>query len=130
MAAPEFIYVNEQAVRVSGWQHSESTGSVELVVIVRGESDRDHLLDQLSREPVMIRVGSASAIPMEVRSLETTSTGSGPTSSYRLKVALWPEGSPVGPATSSPEEDVDPIVERLDRIIEILTELRDELRER
>lgn len=129
MAAPEFIYLNEQAVRVTSWARDEASGTIEFVVVAQGETDRDQLLDIFSREPVMVRVGNGSAIPMDVRSLDTRSSTEGGRVLYRLQVSLWPEGS-VPASSEEPETrpSADPIEARLDRIIKLLTEIRDEMR--
>jgi hypothetical protein len=130
MAAPEFIYLNEQAVRVTGWKQDDDSGTIEFVVIAQGETDRDLLLDIFSREPVMVRLGNRSAIPMDVRSLDTRASSEGSRTTYRLQVALWPEGS--APAARTVEaggaDPVDPIAARLDHIIKLLTEIRNEVR--
>jgi hypothetical protein len=67
---------------------------------------------------------------MEVRSLDTTSSGSGSSSTHRVQVSLWPEGSPVKSPPSEAADSVDPIETRLDRIIELLTDIHDEIRRR
>lgn len=128
MAAPEFIYLNEQAVRVSGWKRDEATGTIEFVVVAQGEADRDQLLDIVSREPVMVRIGNISAIPMDVRSLDTRSTDEGGRSVYRMQVSLWPEGSVPVSRTVAEAPATDPIEAKLDQIIGLLTEIRDEIR--
>lgn len=128
MAAPEFIYLNEQAVRVSGWKRDEATGTIEFVVVAQGEADRDQLLDIVSREPVMVRVGNISAIPMDVRSLDTRSTDEVGRSVYRMHVSLWPEGSVPVSRTVEEAPAADPIEAKLDQIIGLLTEIRDEIR--
>jgi hypothetical protein len=128
MVAPEFLYLNEQAVRVTSWKQDDTTYTIEFVVIAQGETDRDRLLDIFSKEPVMVRIGSNSAIPMDVRSLDTRSTDDGPRSIYRVHVSLWPEGSV---ATRSEPEESAPLSsqeQKLDRIIELLTDIRDEMR--
>ena len=127
MAAPEFIYLNEQAVRVTGWKRDEATGTIEFVVIARGETDRDQLLDIFSREPVMVRMGNGSAIPMDVRSLDTRASKEEGTSLFRLQVSLWPEGSVPAAATAA-APSTDPLEAKLDQIITLLTEIRDEIR--
>jgi hypothetical protein len=128
MVAPEFLYLNEQAVRVTSWKQDDTTYTIEFVVIAQGETDRDRLLDIFSKEPVMVRIGSNSAIPMDVRSLDTRSTEDGPRSIYRVHVSLWPEGSV---AARSEQEESTPLSsqeQKLDRIIELLTDIRDEMR--
>lgn len=128
MTAPEFIYLNEQAIRVTSWSRDNATGAIEFVVIAKGERDRDQLLDTFAREPVMVRIGTGSAIPMDVRTLDTRSTGEGPRSIYRLEIVLWPEGT-IAPTTSPAE--VAPTAsggDKLDRIIELLSEIRDDIR--
>lgn len=127
MTIPEFVYVNEHAVRVTSWRHDRDTGSIHFVVIARGDHDRDLLLDSFARQPVMIRVGPESAIPMDVHALETTTTESGPRSIHRLQVTLAPEGAPQ--PRKEREPDAHLAVDQLDRIIELLTEIRDELRQ-
>lgn len=130
MATPEFVYLNEQAVRVTGWEKDDATGTIGFVVIATGEEERDTLLDIFSREPVMVRLGQGSAIPMEVRSLDTRSKGDGTHALYRVEVSLWPEGSV--PATEPAPEPAtlerDPVLQRLDTIVGLLGEIRDELR--
>lgn len=128
MAAPEFIYLNEQAVRVTGWKRDDPTGTIEFVVIAQGETDRDQLLDIFSREPVMVRIGNISAIPMDVRSLDTRSTDEGGRSIYRMQVSLWPEGSVPAGTSAKAEAPPDPVEAKLDQIIGLLTEIRDEIR--
>jgi hypothetical protein len=128
MAVPEFIYLNEQAVRVTGWQHDEATGSVELIVVARGDAERDTVLDTLSGEPVMVRVGAASAVPMEVRALDTKTSGSAARTVHRIKASLWPEGAPNPADASRDRKKHDPIESRLDEIIRLLTDIRDEIR--
>jgi hypothetical protein len=130
MAEPEFVYLNEQAVRVTGWQHEESTGSVELIVVAHADAERDLILDTLSGEPVMVRVGTASAIPMEVRAMDTKTSDDTSRTVHRIKVSLWPEGAP-NPADAARERKKDdPIEARLDEIIRLLSDIRDEIRSR
>lgn len=131
MAAPEFVYLNEQAVRVTGWEKDDASGTIAFVVIASGENDRDALLDLFSREPVMVRLGQGSAIPMEVRSLDTRSMGEGQRSPFRVEVSLWPEGSTPAPEPSKNPGDIaeDPILVRLDAIVDLLTDIRDQLRQ-
>lgn len=131
MPAPEFVYLNEQAVRVTGWEKDDASGTIGFVVIASGENERDALLDLFSREPVMVRLGQGSAIPMEVRSLDTRSMGDGQRAPFRLEVSLWPEGS-VPASDSSRNKDApleDPLLDRLDTIVDLLTEIRDSLRQ-
>lgn len=131
MAAPEFVYLNEQAVRVTGWKKDDASGTIGFVVIASGEKDRDALLDLFSREPVMVRLGQGSAIPMEVRSLDTRSMGDGQRAPYRVEVSLWPEGSVPAPEGARGKDGLaaDPLLDRLDSILELLTEIRDQLRQ-
>ena len=128
MAAPEFIYLNEQAVRVTGWKRDEATGTIEFVVIAQGETDRDQLLDIFSREPVMVRVGNISAIPMDVRSLDTRSSHEDARTIYRMQVSLWPEGSVPASSPEAAAAVEDTIEAKLDQIIGLLSEIRDEIR--
>src|SRR5690606_4396744 len=58
MTIPEFVYINEHAVRVTSWRHDRETGGVHFVIIARGDHERDLLLDSFGRQPVMIRTGS------------------------------------------------------------------------
>lgn len=127
MTIPEFVYINEHAVRVTSWRHDRETGGVHFVIIARGDHERDLLLDSFARQPVMIRTGSESAIPMDVHSLETTTTESGPRSFHRLQVTLAPEGAPR--PRKERQQEAPPSTDKLDRVIELLTEIRDELRE-
>lgn len=128
MAAPEFIYLNEQAVRVTGWNREESDGTITIVVIAHGETERDTLLDLFSREPVMLRIGQNSAIPMDVRSLDSRTSVEGDPPTYRIQVALWPEGSAPLPTKEQVVSSGDPALDKLDQIIKLLTQIRDEIR--
>lgn len=131
MSAPEFIFLNEQAVRVTSWKQDRDAGTIEFVVIARGERDRDQLLDMLANSPVMVRLGTKSAVPMDVQTLDTRSSGEGPGSIHRLEVSLMPEGANGDdkPAQASAEDnETDALHHKLDRIITLLTEIRDEIR--
>jgi hypothetical protein len=128
MAAPEFLYLNEHAVRVSSWNRDDASQTIEFVVIAKGEPDRDLLLDIFSKEPVMVRIANNSAIPMDVRSLDTRSTGEGPGSIHRLHVSLWPEGSVAARSDEAAAPAFPSQEQQLHRIIELLTEIRDEIR--
>ena len=128
MAAPEFIYLNEQAVRVTGWNVDDASGTIEFVVIAQGEADRDQLLDIFSREPVMVRLGNHSSIPMDVRSLDTRTSTEGSRTLYRLQVSLWPEGSLPASAEGPAAPDAGSVEAKLDHIIKLLTEIRDEMK--
>lgn len=130
MSVPEFIYLNEQAVRVTSWSRDTKTGAVDFVVVAKGERDRDQMIDLLAREPVMVRIGNGSAIPMEVRTLDTRSTGEGPRSIHRLQIALQPEGIRLESSPPTQPEEPEHSEDKLNRIIELLTEIRDESRAR
>ncbi|HWV35648.1 MAG TPA: hypothetical protein VNZ55_08445 [Thermomicrobiales bacterium] len=118
MSTPEFIFLNDQAVKVTSLK--ESDDSVILVVIARGGADRDRTLELLSDPNLRVRFGQDDIRPMRASDTDVRSSGEGPQAIHRIQTTLAP-----------PPEDqamaADPLLDRLDRIIDLLTELRDRL---
>jgi len=120
MPAPEFIFLNDQAIKVTSLR-PEDTGGVTLVVIARGGADRDRTLELLRDERLQVRLGQdAPARSMRATDTGVRSSGEGPQAIYRIETTLVPTSGE--PATSA-----DPVIERLDRIIALLIEIRDGL---
>lgn len=130
MATPEFIYLNDQAARVTSLVPDDATGHDRLVVIARGSGDRDHLLELLNDPELQVRFGPEPGTPMRATNIDIRSTGDGPQAVHRIQTDLVPVNSPEATSLPSPQEDPRTSIEsRLDQIIELLTEIRDMTRE-
>ena len=130
MATPEFIYLNDQAARVTSLVPDDATGHDRLVVIARGSGDRDHLLELLNDPELQVRFGPEPGTPMRATNIDIRSTGDGPQAVHRIQTDLVPVNAPEATSLPSPQEDPRISIEsRLDQIIELLTEIRDMTRE-
>ncbi len=126
MATPEFIYLNDQAARVTSLVPDDATGHDRLVVIARGSGDRDHLLELLNDPELNVRFGPEPGMPMQATNIDIRSTGEGPQAVHRIQTDLVPVNAPEATSLPSPQEDPrNGIESRLDQIIELLTEIRD-----
>lgn len=130
MPTPEFIFLNDQAARVTSLVPDDATGHDRLVVIARGSGDRDHLLDLLRDPGLQVRFGPEPSTPMRATNIDIRSTGDGPQAVHRIQAELAPVGEePVAGPPATPRsvrlDDRPDIDSRLDRIIELLTEIRD-----
>lgn len=130
MATPEFIYLNDQAARVTSLVPDDATGHDRLVVIARGSGDRDHLLELLNDPELQVRFGPEPGTPMRATNIDIRSTGDGPQAVHRIQTDLVPVNAPEATSLPSPQDDPRTSIEsRLDQIIELLTEIRDMTRE-
>jgi hypothetical protein len=128
MTSPEFIFLNGQAARVTSLKPSDETGGFSLVVIARGGADRDQLLELLKAEDLTVRLDQDPERAMRTTGVEIRSVGEGPRANHRIQAVLVPlDGSLTEPpaSTEAPDDDRTSIEQRLDRIIELLTEIRD-----
>lgn len=128
MAAPEFIFLNDQAARITSLAPDESTGGFTLVVMGRGSADRDQLLKLLNDDDLIVRVGSGSDQAMRASDIDVRSSGDGPQAIHRIQALLVPKSPDIPEEPDAGTSDVDRLVsleQRLDRIIELLTEIRD-----
>lgn len=131
MAAPEFIFLNDQAARITSLTPNDETGGFTLVVMSRGSADRDQLLDLLNADDLIVRVGPGLDQPMRVTDIDVRSSGEGPQAIHRIQAILVPRKGEVNDTSvSAPsiEDRLTSLEQRLDRIIDLLTEIRDSAR--
>lgn len=128
MAGPEFIFLNGQAARITSLTSDDKTGGLTLVVMGRGSADRDQLLKLLNADDLSVRLGSGPDQPMRVASIDVRSSGDGPQAIHRIQTNLEPRQDET-PATRTPaptiEDRLTSLEQRLDRIIDLLTDIRD-----
>lgn len=128
MSNPDFIYLNGQAARVTSLRSTPETGGFTLVVIARGGADRDQLLELLNAEDLVVRVDRGPERAMRTTDVDIRSVGEGPQANHRIQATLVPVDSSLPEPPSShtaPSDERTSIERRLDRIIELLTEIRD-----
>jgi hypothetical protein len=128
MAGPEFIFLNGQAARITSLTPDDKTGGFTLVVMGRGSADRDQLLKLLNADSLSVRLGSGPDQPMRVTSIDVRSSGDGPQAIHRIQTNLVPrQDETSGTETPAPsiEDRLTSLEQRLDRIIDLLTDIRD-----
>jgi hypothetical protein len=128
MSNPDFIYLNGQAARVTSLRSTPETDGFKLVVIARGGADRDQLLELLNAEDLVVRVDQGPERAMRTTDVDIRSVGEGPQANHRIQTTLVPMDSslPEPPSSHAAADDARTSIERrLDRIIELLTEIRD-----
>lgn len=127
MAGPEFICLNGQAARITSLTPDDKTGGFTLVVMGRGSADRDQLLKLLNADDLSVRLGSGPDQLMRVTSIDVRSSGDGPQAIHRIQTNLVPRQDET-PATTTPapsiEDRLTSLEQRLDRIIDLLTDMR------
>lgn len=131
MAAPEFIFLNDQAARITSLTPNDETGGFTLVVMSRGSADRDQLLELLKADNLIVRVCAGPDQPMRVTDIDVRSAGNGPQAIHRIQAILVPrKGEMTDTSVPVPpvEDRLRSLEERLDRIIGLLTEIRDSVR--
>jgi PAS domain-containing protein len=127
MAGPEFIFLNGQAARVTSLTPDDETGGFTLVVMGRGSADRDQLLKLLNADELSVRLGGGPEQPMRVTSIDVRSSGDGPQAIHRIQANMAPrrdETPGSTPPAPSIEDRLTSLEQRLDRIIELLTDIR------
>jgi hypothetical protein len=131
MAAPEFLRLNGQAVRVTSWQDDADGDASTLVVIARGPADRDQMLALLGARPLVLSLPEESDRTVVTRDVDVRGAGNGQQAIYRIVASLAPAPAPDAAAvenatTPSPsvEDRLASIERRLDEIATLLGELR------
>jgi hypothetical protein len=134
MAAPEFLRLNGQAVRVTSWQEDANGDASTLVVIARGPADRDKMLALLKARPLILSLPDEPDRPVVTHNVDLRGTGSGQQAIYRIVASLAPtptadpeETHPSHYATTpapSVEDRLASIERRLDEIVALLRERR------
>lgn len=120
MPTPEFVFLNDQAARVTAF-HPDDAGGFTLVIIARGGTDRDRTLELLNANDLAVRLDNGEPRPMRTTGIEIRSSGEGPQGIHRIEATLVPANA------ESQTAPTDPVTERLDQIITLLTEIRDRL---
>jgi hypothetical protein len=122
MPTPDFVFLDGQAVRATSLTPT-GDGGHRLVVVARGDADRDRLLDLL-RDPALIAdLGDGDVHPVAASGIDVHTSGEGARAIHRVDVVLRP-ASPHAAGTGAARS----IDDRLDTIIALLTEIRDALR--
>lgn len=119
MPPPEFIFLNDQAVKVTSLRPDDA-GGFTLVLIARGGADRDRTLELLNAPDLLVRLDPDDIRPMQATGIDLRSAGEGPQAIHRIETTLIPRAGDPAPAP-------DPIVDRLDQVIALLTDIRDRL---
>lgn len=119
MPPPEFIFLNDQAVKVTSLRPDDA-GGFTLVLIARGGADRDRTLELLNAPDLRVRLDPDDIRPMQTTGIDLRSAGEGPQAIHRIETTLIPRAGDPAPAP-------DPIVDRLDQVIALLTDIRDRL---
>lgn len=119
MPTPEFIFLNDQAVKVTSLRPDDA-GGFTLVLIARGGADRDRTLELLNDAHLQVRLDQGTPRHMKASDVDIRSTGDGPQAIHRIEAAL-------SPASREATPPPDPIIDRLDRIVALLTEIRDQV---
>lgn len=94
-----------------------------LVLMARGAADRDQLVSLLQSDDLSIRIGDQPERRMTSTGLDISSSGDGPQAIHRMWIRLQPVSAPL-PGPHAPESRS--IEDRLDEIIALLKEIRDQ----
>jgi hypothetical protein len=127
MAGPEFVFLNDQAVRVTSLRRDEAAGTVTVVLIARGSGDRDLITTLLETRSLTLRIpdeGEQRVVPTEV---DMRSSGEAQRALYRFSITLAPEDAQPAPETTPPpsiEDRLTSLEQRMDQIVAMLEEIR------
>lgn len=119
MPTPDFMFLNNQAVKITSLRSGDD-GDFTVVLIARGGADKDQLLDLLNADDLSVRLDTKEARHMLTTDLDVRSTGDGPQAIHRIEASLVP-------ANIEALEENDQIIDRLDRIVTLLTDIRDRM---
>lgn len=136
MPTPDFVFLNRQAVRATALTPRED-GGLRLVVVARGSTDRDHLLDLLRDPGLVVDLGDGAPRPMIASGIDIRTNGDEPQAFHRIEATLH-HTSPEARSAPKPASDARPaaapgsgsLEHRLDTIIALLTDIRDTLNQR
>ena len=127
MTGPEFVCLNDQAVRLASIRRDEATGAITLVLITRGSGDRDQITRLLESRPLTLRIPDEGEVPVTVRDVDLRSSGEGPQAYYRFSITLVPEDTSAHEgATQQPsiEDRLTSLEQRMDQIVALLQEIK------
>lgn len=116
MAQPEFVRIDNQAVRVTSLKTDETTGTVDLVIVARGTAAATFLADLANKETVSLEIPDESTDAYSVKGVDIHSTGSGEQSMKRARFTLVP-ASLAPPSENLAESQLDRIECKLDQIL-------------
>jgi hypothetical protein len=127
MAGPEFVFLNDQAVRVTSLRHDDAHETVTLVCIARGSGDRDLITRLLETRPLTLRIPDEGERQVVPRDVDMRSTGEGQRAIYRFSITFVPDGSHPETETTPTltiEDRLTSLEQRLDQIVALLEDIK------
>jgi predicted lipoprotein len=90
MSNIEFIRLDGQAVRVTSLRRDEQTGSIELVIVVRGSTAAMQLRDLKQRPSILIEIPDEEPRPYKVSGIDWRGVGHGEQTMNRFRLTFRP----------------------------------------
>jgi hypothetical protein len=119
MATPDFIRLEDEAIRLTSITRAPDGERMTIIVVVRGSRDHDQLVGLLGRSPLMVELPGEAARSMTVASDEFASTGEGPRTIYRHAIELR-TGTDEPAAADTLDDRLARIEEKLNRVLALL----------
>jgi hypothetical protein len=128
-ASIEFVRIAGYPVKVTSLAHDHASGSITLVVITRGSSDRNHLNDLLAESPLTLEVPEEPSRAVDVEEVDARSVGEGEQAITRFSVRFAPADSAQDvpeeePEARSLEDRLESIERKLDLVLKELAQSR------
>jgi hypothetical protein len=127
MPAPEFIFLNDQAVRVTSLRRDDATRAITLVLIARGSGDRDQMTTLFGAQPLTLRIPEEGEWQVVARDIDLRSSGEGQQAMHRFSVTLVPVDASTEMQTT-PEPTIDDrltsLEQRMDQIVALLNDIK------
>ncbi|HEU0165156.1 MAG TPA: hypothetical protein VFQ54_08925 [Thermomicrobiales bacterium] len=134
MASIDFIYINQQAVRLTSFTRDQQSSRLSLIVIVRGNAARDELNALVAREPITVAFPDEEPAEMHLASVDLKTTGEGARSIHRFDLTLvaWANqaNSDISPDATTDSAAESALMRRLDAIEQKLDQLTALVRDR
>jgi hypothetical protein len=128
MAGPEFIFLNDQAVRVTSLRRDDTTQAFTFVFIARGSGDRDRMTELFEAQPLTLRIPDEGEWLVAARDVDLRSSGEGQQAFHRFSVTLVPAGDPAPETQATPEPTIDDrltsLEQRMDQIVALLNDIK------
>jgi hypothetical protein len=124
MPAPEFIFLNGQAVRVTSLRRDDATRAITLVLIARGSGDRDQMTTLFGTQPLTLRIPEEGEWQVVARDIDLRSSGEGQQAMHRFSVTL--DASTEMQTTPEPTIDdrLTSLEQRMDQIVALLNDIK------